>query len=88
MTSHLIHHFPGCGSAFAFASVRLPSVALAVSLALVGCTASSNGDPEAAGYFPHYGRGIDQDVAIGRDSGVPVGSNLYSHIVQPLRFNR
>ena len=66
----------------------LASVALVASLALIGCTASSSGDPENAGYFPHYGRGIDQDVAIGRDSGVPVGSNLYLHIAQPLQLNR
>ena len=87
MTSHLTHHFPGCGTPFASTSVRLVLVALAASLALVGCTAPSGSNPEAAGYFPYYGRGIDQDVAIGHDSTQPLASTLHLHNTQPWQLN-
>ena len=64
------------------------SVALAASLALVGCTAPSGSNPEAAGYFPYYGRGIDQDVATGHDSTEPLAGNLRLHDTQPWQFSR
>jgi hypothetical protein len=74
MTSHVPGFWP---------PHALAPVALAVSLALVGCAARSSGDPEATGYFPHYGRGIDQDVATGHNSGVPHFGNLGLHDTQP-----
>ncbi len=53
-----------------FASIVLVTVA--------GCAAPSHGDPEAAGYFPYYDRGIDQDIATTHDAGVPLSRNFGS----------
>jgi hypothetical protein len=48
------------------------------ALGLAAC-ADSPGDPEAAGYFPRYEMGIDQDISATHNVGQPVGNNLFSN---------
>ena len=79
----MTRHIPGLG-----APLALASMVLAVSLTLIGCSAPTGADPEAAGYFPYYGRGIDQDVSIGHDSTQPLAGNLHLHNAQPWQISR